>query len=91
MRKEKRFSLPARILGGVCALGLIGALTVFAIAGLGMVSGVVLAASLTGLAVPCVLAGGSVLEMLGALFELLAEGVTTILEAIMDAFASIFG
>ena len=56
MDKPKRFSLPARVLGAVCALGVLFSLIVFAVAGVGVVSGVVLAASLTGLVVPAVVA-----------------------------------
>jgi hypothetical protein len=76
MTKAKRFSLLARITGGVCTLLIIGVLVVFATYGMGIASGVVLAASVTGLVVPCVLAGDSLLEMVGAL---------------VDAFASLFG
>jgi hypothetical protein len=91
MKQDKRFSLAARVVGGVCALGVIAVLIVFAVAGFGLISGLMLAASLTGLFVPAVVAGGSLLEMLEAVVELFAEGIGTLLEAIAEFFASIFG
>lgn len=91
MKQDKRFSLAARVVGGVCALGVIGVLIVFAVAGFGLISGLMLAASLTGLFVPAVVAGGSLLEMLGAVVELFAEGIGTLFEAIAELFSSIFG
>jgi hypothetical protein len=91
MRRDKRFSLPARILGGVCTLGVVGALIVFAISGIGLISGMVLAASVAGMVVPCVTAGASLLEVLEGIVELVSESISTLLEAIFDAFASLFG
>lgn len=89
--KEKRFSPAARLLGGFCALALIGVLIIVALAGFGLFTGAVLAASVSGLAVPCVMAGGSLWDMLEALWDLILEGLGTLLEVIADAFASIFG
>lgn len=91
MSKEKRFSLAVRILGGLCIALFIGVMVVFATAGFGLVSGALLVASLTGLVVPCVSAGESLLDVLGAIIELIAEGISTLAEAILDAFASLFG
>jgi hypothetical protein len=91
MRRDKRFSLPARILGGFCTLGAIGVLFVFAISGIGLISGMVLAASVAGVVVPCVTVGASLLEVLEGILELVAESISTLLEAIFDAFASLFG
>ncbi|MFN7781333.1 MAG: hypothetical protein ACK5PG_01165 [Lysobacterales bacterium] len=87
--KEKRFSLAARLLGGFCALGLISVLIVVALAGFSLFSGTLLVASVSGLAVPCVMAGGSLLDMLEALFDLILEGLGTLVEIIADVFASI--
>lgn len=42
MRREKRFSLFARVVGGVSALCLVGVMVVFVTYGIGVISGVVL-------------------------------------------------
>lgn len=91
MKKEKRFSLAARVVGGLSTVLFIGVLLVLATSGLGIASGVLLAASLTGLVVPCAMAGESLLDALGAMMELILEGVTTLIEAVLSGISSIFG
>lgn len=70
---------------------MIGVLFVFAISGIGLISGMVLAASVAGMVIPCVTAGASLQEVLEEIVELVTEGIYTVLEAIFDAFASLFG
>jgi hypothetical protein len=91
MSEVKRFSLAVRIVGGLSVVLLVGALIVFVASGVGLVSGIVLTASLAGLVVPCVLAGDSLAEVLGAIMELIAEGIGTVVGAIVDVFSSILG
>ena len=51
----------------------------------------VLAASLTGLVVPAVVAAESLLETFSALLELVMEAFATLFEAISELFCSLFG
>jgi hypothetical protein len=91
MNKEKRFSPAVRVLGGLSVVLLVGVLVVVSASGFGVVSGIVLTASLAGLVVPCVTAGDSLLEVLGSIMELIAEGISTVAGAILDLFSSILG
>ncbi len=91
MNKEKRFSPAVRVLGGLSVVLLVGVLVVVSASGFGVVSGIVLTACLAGLVVPCVTAGDSLLEVLGSIMELIAEGISTVADAILDLFSSILG
>ncbi|MDZ3824025.1 MAG: hypothetical protein U0S76_10515 [Pseudoxanthomonas sp.] len=91
MRATRRFSLGFRVLAGVSVVLLIGTLGVWSMVGVGLVTAGLATASLAGLVVPCVLAGGSLLDMLGALVELVLEGVATLVGVLVAAIASLFG
>ncbi|MBX3727330.1 MAG: hypothetical protein KF823_15595 [Xanthomonadales bacterium] len=91
MSKSRRFSLAVRVLAGLSVAVLIGTLVVWSMFGVGLVSAGLATASAVGLVVPCVLAGGSLLDMLGALLELVVEGVATLIGAAVDAIASLLG
>ena len=54
-------------------------------------SGFIVAASLTGLVGPTVVAGDGFLEMLVGIFELIVESIQTIFELIFDTISSLFG
>lgn len=91
MRATRRFSLGVRVLAGLSVALSIGTLVVWSMVGAGLVTAGPATVSVAGLIVPCVLAGGSLLDMLGALVEPVLEGVATLVGALVAAIASLFG
>jgi hypothetical protein len=90
MAKERRFSLGARVLGALCLALSVGTLIWGLVAGFSLVSGGLFALAASGVAVPCVLAGGSVSEIALAFIELLGESIGTLVEAVVDFISSLF-
>jgi hypothetical protein len=90
-KNDRKFSLLIRFLGASCIFLLVGSIVYIAVAGLSFVSGFIVAASLTGLVGPSVVAGDGFLEMLVGIFELIMESIQTIFEVIFDTISSIFG
>lgn len=91
MKKEKRFSLALRLVGALCTLLLIGSAIYIAVVGISIAPSVLATLALAGLVGPCVSAGESVLEVLTAIVELVAEGIATLVDAVLNAIGSLFG
>lgn len=90
MTKERRFSYGTRVLGALCVLLFAGTLTWVLLAGISLVSGSLLASAAVGLVIPCILSGESVSEVALGLVDLLIESISTLVEAVVDFFASLF-
>ncbi len=90
-KKRKKFSPLIRLLGLSCSLLLIGCVVYIVIVGFSYISGLLLVASLAGLAGPSVASGDGFIEILSGIFELIVEGIQTIVEAVVDIISSIFG
>lgn len=87
---EKRFSLGVRLLGIACLCLLLTAVISISLFGLGLFSGAMLTTAAVGMVTPCVLSGDGLVEMITGLFELIAESIGTLLEAIAEFFSSLF-
>jgi hypothetical protein len=90
-KKDKKFSPLSRLLGVLCTLLLFVSVIYVANAGIGYISGLIILASVAGLAGPAVATGSGFFEILGDILEMVVEGIQTIFEAILDIFSSIFG
>lgn len=90
MAKERRFSFGTRVLGALCVVLAIGTLVWVLVAGISLVSGGLLALAVAGVATPCILAGESVSEIAVGIIELVVESISTLVEAVVDFFSSLF-
>lgn len=90
MSKEKRYSLPIRLLGIASLCLMLTAVISMALFGSGLFSGVLLTSAAVGVVVPCVLTADSLVEMVSGVFELIVESLGTLLEAVLEFFASLF-
>ena len=87
-RKEKDLRL--RIVNAVCGLLLCIAIIYALVAGFDLLAIGLIASSTIGAAVPVVLAGEGVLEIIVGVLEALLEGVVEIFSAIFGAISNIF-
>jgi hypothetical protein len=90
MTTDKRFSLAARLLGLACLVMLAAAGISIWLVGFGFYSGAAVALAGVGMIAPCILAGGSLVEIVLGLFELIAESIGTLLDAVLEFFSSLF-
>ena len=90
MKKEKKFSLAKRVIGGLSLLVLFVTVVVVALTGIGISSGLLLTASVSGVVVPCVISAHSLAEVVSDIVELVAESLATIVEGVLEFFASLF-
>ncbi|RDX36399.1 hypothetical protein DZA50_04875 [Kangiella sp. HD9-110m-PIT-SAG07] len=88
-RKDK--SIGARALSSVASLMLIGSIVFVIIAGFNLYVTSILATGILGLAVPSVMSGENVLDMVIGFFEAFVEGIMEAVFGIFEAFTSIFG
>jgi len=87
---EKRFSLGVRLLGIASLCLMLTAVISIALFGFGLFSGVLLTSAAVGVVAPCVLTADSLVEMVSGIFELMIESLGTLLEAVLEFFASLF-
>jgi hypothetical protein len=90
VKKEKKFSFAKRAIGGLSILLFVVALVVVAFAGIGVSTGLLLAASVSGVVVPCVISADSPVEIVTDVLELIAESLATLFEGVLDFLASLF-
>ena len=88
--KTRRFSLARRVLGAVSVFLLLSVLVVVYFIGLGVTTGLLLTASVAGLVVPCVQGANSALGVLQDVLEVVMESVATVIEGVLEFFASLF-
>ena len=91
MNDKAEKSMGIRVLGSVSALTLIVAVVYVLVAGINLISSLILLAALGGLAGPAIAVGDGVTECIVGVFELFIEGIQQIFEAIISIFTSIFG
>ncbi|MBD8524318.1 hypothetical protein [Pseudomarimonas arenosa] len=90
MQKGRKFSAFKRLIAGLSLIMLISALIVIGVSGIGMVSGSMLAVSVTGVVLPSLAADQGLLEFASDLIDLISESLSTLVEGVADFFGSLF-
>ncbi|MCW8877175.1 MAG: hypothetical protein OQK04_07425 [Kangiellaceae bacterium] len=88
--KRTKSSKKLKILNAICSLVLIVALFYLVSGGIELAAFGVMTAAIIGVAIPVVIAGGGVLEIIFGIFEALLEGVVAIVEGILGLISGIF-
>ena len=84
-RKEKPFG--KRLLSTVSSFAFIGACGYMFFAGANLIAGTVLAIALLSICSPVIIDGGSIIEVIGGIFEAFIEGLMGVVDAISSIFS----
>jgi hypothetical protein len=87
-RKDKEVKL--RALNAVCSSLLVGAIIYALIASFDLIAISIISASLVGAAIPVVLSGEGILEIIIGVFEAIFEGIVELFAGIVEVISSIF-
>ncbi len=91
MKGNAERSMGSRVLGSVAALTLIVAVIYVLVAGINLISSLVILSALGGLAGPAIAVGDGFVECVVGIFEMFIEGIALLFEAIGNFFGSLFG
>ncbi len=91
MSKRKEKSIDLRILSSLSAFLLLGAGLYVLFVGINLYSGAIITSAVLGLAVPGIMTGDGILEMIGGFFEAFFDGLMEVFAGILDFIGSIFG
>lgn len=90
MDDKKKRSFGIRVLGSLSTFALLGIVIYMFVAGVDIVSSLLLVAALGGLAGPAVASGDGIAECITGILEAFVEGIQGIFEGIAEIISSIF-
>ncbi len=91
MKDREKKPLKIKFIAVVGSMMLIVSLVYVGFAGFNYYAGSIIAVAILGLAGPSVVAGDSLMGIVGGFVEMIVEGVITIVIGIAEAISSIFG
>lgn len=88
--KRQNGSVGIRTFRSICSFVMIASVFAILIGGFKLFTGAVLALAVVSIAAPIVIAGGSFIEMVVAVFGAILEGILTLIEGMVNAVLGMF-
>lgn len=85
--KRKSKPIIKKVFNTISSFALIGATGYMIFAGINFISGTVLAIALLSICSPVIIDGGSIIEVIGGIFEAFVEGLMGVIDAITSIFS----